>query len=224
MDLACPGETTATMLGTPAVVTCGALYNAEFSDRSQITAAETFLARHPGRVALVTLDIGANDVDTCISATKVNATCLEANDVAAIKNLGTILGALTRAVHRYDPTARVAGMNYLDSFLGLAFSPGGTSGTEAATASVAATNAFNVELSTIFHKFGAKVADVASAFHIDDVLPLSKYDGKTLPADVVMTCQLTWMCPVVAGKAQDIHPNAAGYRTIAAAFTKVLGG
>jgi len=222
-DLACPGETTISMLGTPALTTCAALYKLEFSEHSQLTAAETFLARHPGQVSLVTIDIGANDVDACISATKVNLTCMATSDVTAVKNLGTILSAVTMAVHRYDPSARVAGMNYFDAFLGLAFSPGGSAGTSAATASVAATNAFNIQLSATFHHFGVAVANVASAFHLDAVLPASKFDGKTLPADVVATCQLTWMCPVGAGHRANIHPNATGYRTIASAFSAVLG-
>jgi hypothetical protein len=145
------------------------------------------------------------------------------SDVTAVKNIGRILSAVTTAVHHYDPTARVAGMNYFDSFLGLAFSPGGTAGTAAATASVAATNAFNIQLSATFHRFDVTVANVASAFHLDALLPVSKFDGKSLPADVVTTCELTWMCPVVAGKAANIHPNTTGYRTIASAFTAVLG-
>ncbi len=65
MDLACPGETTASMLATPAQGLCGKLYADEFGVASQISAAESFLSRHRGHVALVTIDIGANDLDHC---------------------------------------------------------------------------------------------------------------------------------------------------------------
>jgi lysophospholipase L1-like esterase len=209
VDLGCPGETTSSMLTTPAEPLCGELYQAEFGVASQISAAETFLSRHSGRVGLVTLDIGANDLDHCLSASKV-------------KNLSRILTPLVAAVHHFDPAARVAGMDYYDPFLAFEFSPGGIKGDELAVGSVMATNAFNAELSATFKKFGVPVVDVASAFKVDALTPLVRFDGKTLPEDVALTCELTWMCPTVAGEAPSIHPNAAGYRTIAATFEKRL--
>jgi lysophospholipase L1-like esterase len=227
VDLGCPGETTASMLATPALLLCGDLYKAEFGDTSQISAAETFLSRHPGRVGLVTLDIGANDLDHCFSTSNfstsnVNTTCLASADVAAVKNLSRILTSLMASVHHFDPVARVAAMNYYDPFLGFEFSPGGTKGDELALGSVVATNAFNTELGATFKRFGVSLADVATAFRIDAVTPLLRFDGKTLPEDVASTCELTWMCPSVAGATPSIHPNSAGYRTIAEAFEKRL--
>jgi lysophospholipase L1-like esterase len=222
VDLGCPGETTSSMLATPAEPLCGELYQAEFGVASQISAAETFLSRHSGRVGLVTLDIGANDLDHCLSAENVNTACLASADVSAVKNLSRILTSLVAAVHHFDPAARIAGMNYYDPFLGFGFSPGGTKGDELAVGSVVATNAFDAELGTTFKKFGVPVADVASAFKVDDLTPLVRFDGKTLPEDVALTCELTWMCPSVAGEAPSIHPNAAGYRTIAVVFEKRL--
>jgi lysophospholipase L1-like esterase len=222
VDLACPGETTASMLATPAQVLCGKLYEAEFGVASQISAAQSFLSRHRGRVGLVTLDIGANDLDHCYSKSNVNTGCLESSDVAAVRNLAQILTLLTASVHRYDPGTRVAGMDYYDPFLGLEFSPGGIKGDELALGSIAATNAFNIELNATFHKFGLIAVDVASAFRVNAVTPLVRFDGKTVPEDVAQTCQLTWMCPSVAGRAGDIHPNSAGYRLIAATFQKRL--
>jgi hypothetical protein len=113
-------------------------------------------------------------------------------------------------------------MDYYDPFLAFEFSPGGIKGDELAVGSVMATNAFNAELSATFKKFGVPVVDVASAFKVDALTPLVRFDGKTLPEDVALTCELTWMCPTVAGEAPSIHPNAAGYRTIAATFEKRL--
>jgi lysophospholipase L1-like esterase len=222
VDLGCPGETSSSLLAAPAQPLCGELYKAEFGVASQISAAETFLSRHPGRVGLVTLDIGANDLDHCVSGSQVNTTCLASADVSVVKNLSRILTLLTASVRRFDPGARVVGMDYYDPFLGLEFTPGGVRGDEAALGSVVATNAFNAELSATFKKFGATVADVASAFKIDALTPLVRFGGKTLPEDVALTCELTWMCPTVAGATPSIHPNAAGYRTIAQTFEKRL--
>jgi lysophospholipase L1-like esterase len=222
VDLGCPGETTSSMLATPAEPLCGDLYEAEFGVASQISAAETFLSRHPGRVGLVTIDIGANDLDHCVSNSKMNTACLASADVAAVKNLSRILTLLMGSVRRFDPGARVAGMNYYDPFLAFEFSPGGIKGDELAVGSVVATNAFNVELSATFKRLGVSVVDIASAFRLDALTPLVAFGGKTLAEDVASVCELTWMCPSVTGVAPSIHPNTAGYRTIALAFEKRL--
>jgi lysophospholipase L1-like esterase len=223
VDLACPGETTSSMLTTPAQALCGSLYEGEFGVASQIAAATTFLSRTRGRVGLVTVDVGANDLDHCYSASSVNSGCLESSDVAAVKNLARILTLLVAALHRDDPGARIAGMDYYDPFLGLEFSPGGLKSDEIALGSLAATNAFDTELTATFRKLGAIPVGVAAAFRINAVTPVVHFDNKTLPQDVASVCQLTWMCSTKSGQSADIHPNAAGYRLIAATFEKQLG-
>jgi lysophospholipase L1-like esterase len=222
VDLGCPGETTASMLGTPAQSQCARLYSAEFAAHSQLGAAETFLSRHTGQVALVTIDVGVNDLLHCVSVSQVNAACLEKNNVATQRNLAGILGSLVASLHRVDPRVRVVAMNYYDPFLGLAYSPGGTQGTKLALASLAATNVFNVELADTYRTFGIAVANTAGAFHIDTALPLAHYGGKVLPPDVISICKLTWMC-LGPSPSRDIHPNLAGYRAIAGAFELKLG-
>ena len=222
VDLGCPGETTASMLGTPAMQQCANVYAHEFGSKSQVGAADTFLSDHPGQVDLVTVDIGANDLQHCASASEVSLGCLETNDVATRHHLTAILGSLGSALHRSDPSARFASMNYYDPFLGLAYSPGGTQGLKLAAASLAATDIFNAQLSSTFRAFSVLRADVASAFRINTVTPLARYGGKLLPTNVDSTCRLTWMCPEQSAKSRDIHPNDTGYRTIAMAFEGVL--
>lgn len=65
IDLACPGETTASMTGSPAEGQCTKTYRAEFDASSQLAAAMTFLGLHRREVSLVTLDLGANNIDGC---------------------------------------------------------------------------------------------------------------------------------------------------------------
>jgi lysophospholipase L1-like esterase len=222
IDLGCPGETSTSMLATPALVQCGALYKAAFDVTSQIAAAKAFLAGHLNQVSIVTLDIGANDLDRCFSATSVNTSCLKSTNATVIANLSTILTSLNASLRKDDPSARLVGMNYYDPFLGLAYKPGGSHGAELAAVSVAATDAFNLELSGMFRKFGVARADVASAFHTDSALPLAEYAGKRLPTDVTDVCSWTWMCPQSATASQDVHPTTAGYRVIADAFDRVI--
>ena len=223
VDLGCPGETTASMLGTPAQRQCARLYSAEFAAHSQLGAAETFLSRNTGQVALVTIDVGVNDLLHCVSTSQVSAACLQKNNVATQRNLAGILRSLIASLHRSDPRGRVVAMNYYDPFLGLAYSPGSTQGTKLALASLAATNAFNVELSDTYRNFAVSVANIAGAFRTNTALPLAHYGGKVLPLDVISICKLTWMCPVQSQHGRDIHPNLAGYRTIAGAFEQKVG-
>ena len=223
IDLGCPGETTSSMLGAPAMGQCTKLYAKEFGARSQIGAAEVFLSMHPQQVALVTIDIGANDLQRCVSVTRVSANCLKTNDIATVKNLAAILSSVSSDLHRSDPLSSLVGMDYYDPFLGLAYSPGGVQGAKLAVASLAATNLFNTELDVTFSTFGVRRANVASAFHIDSAVPLGRYGTKLLPANVVSTCELTFMCATTSQATRDIHPNKVGYRTIAAAFEKTLG-
>jgi lysophospholipase L1-like esterase len=222
VDLGCPGETTASMLGKPAMQQCANLYAQEFGTQSQLGAAESFLSQHSGQVELVTIDIGANDLEHCVSTSQVSLSCLQTNDVATMKHLAEILRSLASRIHRSDPSAQFASMNYYDPFLGLAYVPGGAEGLKLAAASLVATDIFNTQLAATFRTFHVLRADVASAFRMNTAVPLTRYSTKWLPANVVSTCKLTWMCPGQSKQVRDIHPNGAGYRTIAAAFDRVL--
>jgi lysophospholipase L1-like esterase len=222
MDLGCPGETTSSMTSTPAQKQCVTVYSEEFGARTQVAAALSFLSRHKGQVSDVTIDIGANDLDNCISGTNVNTSCLEQHLGAATTNIGAIVRELQSALRQSDPQARMIAMNYYDPFLGLAFSPGGSHGAQLASASLAATLLFNGELATTYGNFHVPLANVAAAFRIDALNPVTPFDGKKFPANVATNCQLTWMCPTTTAHGPDIHPDLAGYRAIAGAFEKLL--
>nr|MDA8290667.1 SGNH/GDSL hydrolase family protein [Actinomycetota bacterium] len=224
VDLACPGETTVSMTSTPAQPGCAGTYRAELHASSQLAAATSYLAGHPGRVALVTIDLGANDVDACVSASGASLSCLSSREAEVVSRLPAILATLRTALSRYDPRARLVGMNYYDPFLGVAYSPGGLVGTVGATLSLAAIASFDRRLGTVYAHAHAAVADVASAFHTAAALPLLSYRGHRLPADVVYVCRWTWMCPAPHSAIhQDIHATTVGYRVIASAFERVLG-
>src|SRR5262249_20182493 len=116
VKLGCPDETTASMFGnaTTNPSPCRNQYLAGYGVENQLEAAVQFMQTH--EVELVTLDIGANDVDHCVDLTtlSIEAACL-ANGLAAIgPNLFQILTALRNAA---GPDTRIVGMNYYDPFL-----------------------------------------------------------------------------------------------------------
>ncbi len=205
VNLSCPGETTSSMLsgvGSP----CYA------GGAPQLARAVRFLAQHRGQVALITIDIGANNVDGCVqSSGSVSQSCVQQGLAEVARQLPTILTALRGAAGMGVP---IVGMNYYDPFLAAYLLPGGTT---LAAESLAVTGAFNQLLEGVYGGAGDPVADVQSAFQTFSTTPVP-YAGTTVPLDVAEICALTWMCDY---SPLNIHPNATGYQLIAGAFSGV---
>jgi lysophospholipase L1-like esterase len=206
VKLGCPGETTTTMIK-------GGI--CPYPKGSQLAQAAAFLAAHRGHVQLVTIDIGANDVDTCVALKNINkvAACVEKALPRAVRNLATIMRRLRAAGGR---SVRIIGMSYYDPFLADWLS--GKSGQEFATISVALTKVVNADLGAVYKKSGAGIADVFTAFRTSDMkhfMTLPAF-GK-VPVDVGLICSYTWMCaPAPVGP--NIHANVLGYGVIANTF------
>jgi lysophospholipase L1-like esterase len=201
--LGCSGETTTSMIE-------GGICT--YAQGSQLAAALAFLQTHT--VSLVTIDIGANDIDHCISVTGINTACVTAALASVETNLPQILAELRTAA---GPNTLIVGMNYYDPFLAAYVLV--SNGQALAAESLTATNGFNTLLESIYQAFSIPVADVATAFQINNTaqVPIIK-----LPVNVFLTLTLTWMAaPAPLGP--NIHPNDVGYAAIAVAFAdKVL--
>lgn len=222
-DLACPGETTRSMTGSPAIGACTTVYRGEFHASSQLAAATTFLSDHRGEVALVTLDIGANDIDGCVSSHGVSLACLSAAQATIGSQLPPIVAGIEKALRVDDPATPLIAMNYYDPFLSLAYAPGGLTGSTFAALSVGATDAFNRRLADVYKRASVPVANVAGAFRTGSVLPTTRYAGHLLPIDVADVCRWTFMCPLPHSTSRpDIHADTVGYRVIARAFEQAL--
>jgi lysophospholipase L1-like esterase len=213
VNLSCPGETTGTMLdgGCPYLADSGQSYTV------QEDAAVAFLKAHPHARILVTLDIGANNVDQCITSSgTIDATCVAEGVATAGTQLPEILAELKAAAGRH---VSFVGMNLYDPFLAEWLT--GSSGQTLAEESIALSTTFNGVLDAGFAAFGIPVADVSDAFQTDDITDTTSLDGTTVPVDVARICEWTWMCaPAPVGP--NIHANNAGYAVIAKALEAVL--
>jgi lysophospholipase L1-like esterase len=195
--LGCSGETVETMIAGG---------KCTYAAGSQLKAAVAFLKTHP--VKFVTIDIGGDDVDRCISTRGIDSNCLSSGLNAVKTNLPVILAALRAAA----PHTLIVGMNYYDPFLAAWLL--GSAGKAIASASLSATLTFNSLLQAAYQAFSMPVANVARAYLITDtnLLPVLN-----IPVNVFVTLLYTWMgAPPPLGP--DIHPNAAGYAAIAVAF------
>lgn len=205
VNLACPGETTQTMIHG------GCPYPHSYAD--QLDAATQFLRAHRGDRVLVTLDIGANDVDGCVKNNTLDMQCGLDGVKQTASDLPVILSELRRAAgHKTE----FVGGTYYNPFLAVWLT--GSAGQATAKQSSAFSTLFNSVFRTEYPVFGVRVADVDKAFSsydFTDQVPLAP--GVTVPLNVARICQWTWMCaPAPIGP--NIHANDAGYQVMAAAF------
>jgi lysophospholipase L1-like esterase len=206
--LGCPGETTTSMIN-------GGICT--YSDKTQLAQAAAFLKAHAGHVQLVTIDIGANDLNQCVvlpTTAKIIA-CLEKVLPVTVKNLETIVGTL-RATSKTVP---IIGMTYYDPELAY-YLRGTAAGRQLAQASVTLASQFGKDLRQVYTHFGVPVASMyqafgTSQFKATDTLPAL---GK-LPRDVALICSYTWEC-VASPVGPNEHANVLGYGLIADTFLK----
>jgi lysophospholipase L1-like esterase len=215
VKLGCPGETTATLVNGGI---CGYRGDAETSYTSpagsQLAAATSYLARHPGQVSLVTVDIGANDLNPCLVLTDPTAiqACVEKAIPVAEQNLTSTLAGLRFAGYR----GTIIGMTYYDPVLADWLT--GTAGQQLAQASVPLEVAYNNALTSVYQRFGARIADVSSAFDSTDFSTQVTLPGLgTVPANVARICTWTWECAAPPVGPNE-HANQAGYAVIARTF------
>jgi lysophospholipase L1-like esterase len=205
VKLGCPGETSLTML------TGGVC---DYPAGSQLAEAVRFLRAHRDDVDLVTLDIGANDIEPCGSLAGIDPGCVATAFGAVAANLPRILSAIR---HAAGPDVPIVAMNYYDPFL-VAWLLG-PAGQDLAREATFTLGLFNAMLGGLYTAFRVPVADVAGVFHAADPLPPPGDPG--VPLGALLLCQWTWMCaPPPVGP--NIHANAEGYGVIAGAFLAVI--
>lgn len=209
-NVGCVGESTSSMI-------TGNRSLCRYRAGSQLDAAVAFLTAHPGQVALITVDIGANDlVGRCLTdAGRIVRACATDLFPRLQVRLARILDALAAAA----PGVPVVGMTYYNPFLGFwGQVPGGRA---LARASQRVMAALNVALATTYRNAGAAVADVAATFRTGDFTDTVVVPGQgRVPVNVALTCRWTWFCsPKFFG---DPHANRTGYRKIARTFEQQL--
>jgi lysophospholipase L1-like esterase len=199
-NLSCSGATTTSMLNGG---------GCSYAEGSQLAAAEAFLRNHPGQVAYVTIDIGANDITSCFGGGTINLTCAQGRIATVQTNLTTILSRLRAA----GGNVPIFGMTYYDPFL--AYWVAGNPTAAEQSQQVAATG--NAAIAAVYAAAQAQVADVEAAFGSADWAMTGTYGGQVVPQNVSNVCAWTWMC-----SNWDIHANATGHQRIAATFTALI--
>jgi lysophospholipase L1-like esterase len=211
LKLGCSGETTITMING------GICY---YPAGSQLAAAEQFLRGHRGHVSLITIDIGANDPNACITGglplSKLGD-CLNSSIERTLTDLGVILTGLRSAGGRSVP---IVAMSYYVPELAGWFR--GKSGEEIAVLCERLIVGYNRLAAGVYNHYGVQVANVFGAFRSSDFAGRVNLPGHgTVPRNVATVCQWTWIC-AQPPLGPNEHANDIGYRVIADAFLSVL--
>ncbi len=115
VKLGCGGESAQSMIEgsvLPSVnSSCGtpSFYLHRYPHKTQLAEAVAFLHAHAGKVSLVTIDIGGNDVQDCLVVLNFSDDCLNGDLPALTTNLTRILAELRAAA---GPDVPIVGMNY----------------------------------------------------------------------------------------------------------------
>jgi lysophospholipase L1-like esterase len=190
-------------------------YASTSAKTSQLAYAETFLRKHRGHVAFVTVEIGNNDLDGCATGGGIDLQCVSTGTADIKRDLPVIGKRLRKAA---GPRVPIVGATVYDPFLQSWFN--GESGQGLAGASQSLAQSINQN--TVIPAYGAANIDVAM---IDEAFgtytPLTQVNAQGLPIAVANVCTYTWMCaPAPIGP--NIHATTAGYGVMAKAFLAAL--
>jgi lysophospholipase L1-like esterase len=214
VNFGCGGATTRSIIAQRGCAAGARAIGGKKYSTSQATAAAHFLRHHRGKVALVTVSIGGNDVTAC--AREANPVpCVATATVNVKQNVKTLVKRLRKAA---GTKVRIVGITYPDVILGQWVRPPVNQGF--AALSVTAFKQFiNPALKGAYRSVKGKFVDVTAATGgytpLDQTTTLAPYG--TIPVAVAKVCQLTWYCQF-----GDIHANAAGYKIIAQGVVKTL--
>jgi len=204
VNVACSGETAVTMVEGG---------RCAYDEGTQLAQALEFLHAHGAFTRVVTIDIGANDVQRCVSRSPVaiDLACVQRGLADVQRILPSVLGQLRAAA----PGARIVVANYYNPFLAAALT--GPAGQALAAQSTALQGALNGIIAAAAAATGSQVADVAAAFASTDTTPVTVPGLGTVPRNVATICAWTWMC-----LRNDIHANDTGYAVMATAVAARL--
>ena len=207
-NFGCAGATTTSVLKDPGCADRALGPDAkQYAPQTQAAAAEDFVRKNAGKIALITVSLGGNDVTACAKAPDA-ASCVLAAVPTIKANLTKLLTGLRSAA---GPQTRIVGITYPDVLLGDYLSKDPAVKSLAATSVAAFKGLINPALQQAYQGAGGQLADVTAAtgayVPFEQTTELTPYG--TIPSAVAKVCTLTFFCEY-----GDIHPRTEGYKVI----------
>jgi lysophospholipase L1-like esterase len=218
----CGGATTSSIVNAVGCSDYGSSDVVRYDTTTQEAAALAFIntPANAGRVGLITVSIGGNDVTSCANAsggTSGILACIETADAGITTNVTSLVSALDSALSANGDSAPVIGLTYPDVILGdYVFPSGATNPSLAGLSTTAFDDLINPTLQAAYggaanfvnvtqapYKY-ATTGDDTALTTLKKVMPYGK-----IPAAVAEICQLTYFC-----SQGNIHANTTGYTFI----------
>jgi hypothetical protein len=161
---------------------------------------------------MVTIDIGANNVDACAIGAPLTDPCIATGVDEMTADIPTIVAGLRSAY----PKLAIYGMGYYDPFLDNWLN--GPSGQALAQESVPGALALSALLRQLYSASGVAFDDPTALFQTTDFNLTGSCNGVTEPQNVANICNWTNACR------GDAHANDTGYAVLAQSFEPVIDG
>jgi lysophospholipase L1-like esterase len=198
-NLGCSGETTTSLVKGG---------KCDFAAGSQLDQAEKLL-KADDDVALVTIDIGGNDLLRCVrGGARIDTACVTAGVGTVKKNLPTILKRLKAAA---GPDVPVLVLGYYNPWLAAKALNQPVKGVDAAAK---AYTALSTAIESAAKSSGTTFVGLDQAFSTNDTTPTT-INGRSVPKNAAAICTLTNICT-----ASDIHLTDEGAATVARVLAK----
>jgi lysophospholipase L1-like esterase len=198
-NLGCSGETTTSLVKGG---------KCDFAAGSQLEQAEKLLTDSKD-VALVTVDIGGNDLLRCArGGAQIDAACVSSGVKTVRKNLPAILKRLRTAA---GPDVPVLVLGYYNPWLAAKALDQPVKGVDAAAKAYTGLSAAIESAAT---STGTTFVGLDEAFSTNDTTPTT-INGRTVPENAAKICTLTNICT-----AGDIHLTDEGAATVARVLAK----
>ncbi|MFL6153167.1 MAG: SGNH/GDSL hydrolase family protein [Ornithinibacter sp.] len=198
-NLGCSGETTTSLVKGG---------KCDFAAGSQLEQAEKLL-KGGKDVALVTIDIGGNDLLRCVrGGAQVDTACVRSGVATVKKNLPAILKRLRTAA---GPDVPVLVLGYYNPWLAAKALDQPVKGVDAAAKAYTGLSAAIESSAT---STGTTFVGLDEAFSTNDTTPTT-INGRTVPENAAKICTLTNICT-----AADIHLTDEGAATVARVLAK----
>ncbi|MGA2836026.1 MAG: SGNH/GDSL hydrolase family protein [Acidimicrobiales bacterium] len=228
-NFGCGGATTTSMFtqdGCPSGASA-ATDGVAYPTTDQVAAVVAFIDANPGKVGLVTVSIGGNDVTACAGAASPIA-CVAAANTTIETNVTNLVDDVSAALDANgDSSAPLVGTTYPDVILGdYVYPTGATDPVLAAQSVVAFDDLINPTLDTAYTSVAqgafvdvtdapyklATAGDETGSFntttgaYTGPTTSLRPF-GRDVPVAVDEVCKLTYYCSITG----DIHANTKGY-------------
>jgi lysophospholipase L1-like esterase len=198
-NLGCSGETTTSLVKGG---------KCDFAAGSQLEQAEKLL-KGSDDVALVTIDIGGNDLLRCVrGGAQIDTACVKSGVATVQKNLPTILERLRTAAGDDVP---VLVLGYYNPWLAAKALDQPVKGVDAAAK---AYTGLSAAIEAAAKKSGTTFVGLDDAFSTNDTTPTT-INGRSVPENAAKICTLTNICT-----AADIHLTDEGAATVARVLAK----